>query len=113
MVMPPHATSDAELGQWLAQTVEAPLLPELPIVDAHFHFWHIGNPAFTVQVDTAEWWEAEREEGGLLARYLVDEMAADIAGSGHKIVATVFVDCGFNYRSEGPAAFRSVGETKL
>jgi L-fuconolactonase len=55
---------------WLAQRVEDILEPELPIIDPHHHLWnHAGNP------------------------YLLDELLAD-TGTGHNIVATVFVQCG-------------------
>ena len=39
-------------------------------------------------------------------------MAADI-GSGHNIVATVYVDCRSMYRANGPEAFRPVGEVEF
>lgn len=61
---------------------------DLPIVDAHHHLW---------------------EESG--APYLLDEYAADLA-SGHNVVATVFVQAHYGYRSDGPEAFRPVGETE-
>jgi hypothetical protein len=46
-------------------------------------------------------WEAEHAEGGLVARYMPAEMAADVRRSGHRVLATVFVDCGFSYRPAG------------
>ena len=71
---------------WLAKHTEAALEPELPDVDPHHHLW-------------------EREGG-----YLLDELLADLA-SGHNIVATVFAQCGYAYRTSGPAEMRPVGET--
>ena len=38
-------------------------------------------------------------------------MVAD-TGSGHNGVATVFLDCGFQHRIDGPAEPRSVGEVE-
>jgi predicted TIM-barrel fold metal-dependent hydrolase len=34
-------------------------------------------------------------------------------GAGHRVVATVFVDCASNYRVEGPEHLRPVGETEF
>jgi len=45
-------------------------------------------------------------------RYLLDELLADLGG-GHRIVATVFLECGAMYRAGGPDALRCVGETEF
>ena len=63
--------------------------PARPIVDPHHHLWDRGGQ-----------------------RYLVEEMAEDIA-SGHNIIATVYVDCRSMYRAHGPEAFRPVGEVEF
>ena len=77
---------------WLAQVHEEALEPELPICDAHHHLWldegHTGWP------------------------YTLDDLHRD-TGSGHNILRTVFLECGAQYRTEGPAAFRPVGETEF
>lgn len=73
---------------WLNRLHEDILEPDLPIVDAHHHLW-------------------ERPSG----RYLLDELRADLA-SGHNVRATVFIQCGYAYRSDGPAEMRPVGETE-
>jgi len=73
---------------WLALNNEEPLDPDLPIIDAHHHLW---------------------EEGG--HAYLLDELTADVT-SGHNVVATVLVQAGYGYRTEGPEELRSVGETE-
>lgn len=68
--------------------------PDLPIVDAHHHLWleggHGGSPAYTVA-----------------------ELHDDIAAGGHRVVATVFVECRSQYRSDGPAHLRPVGESEF
>lgn len=74
---------------WLAGLSEPPLEPGLPIVDAHHHLF-----------DRAHW------------RYDADEFARDLA-AGHRILATVYLQCGEHYRSDGPAALRPVGETEF
>jgi predicted TIM-barrel fold metal-dependent hydrolase len=86
---------------------EAILEPELPIVDPHHHLWdrRISPPydspdhPFMTAIEPAR-------------RYLLDELLAD-TGSGHNVVATVFVECGAFYRGDGPTAMRPVGETEF
>ena len=79
---------------WLAlRPPEDILEPQLAIVDPHHHLW-----------------DHKRH------RYLLDELRADIGsppGSGHRIVATVFVDCMAFYRADGPQALRPVGEIEF
>jgi predicted TIM-barrel fold metal-dependent hydrolase len=74
---------------WLAQVQEEALEPGLPIIDPHHHLWDMPT-----------------------SRYLLDELLAD-TGSGHDIVATVFMECGAMYRADGPEAMRPVGETEF
>ncbi len=73
---------------WLALHTEAALEPDLPIIDAHHHIWdHAHN------------------------RYLHEDVRTDVS-AGHHIVATVFAECSAMYRTEGPAALKSLGETE-
>ncbi len=74
---------------WLDRRREPILDPDLPIVDPHHHLW-----------DRPGW------------RYLLDELLAD-TGSGHNIVATVFVQARAMYRGTGPVEMRPVGETEF
>ncbi|MEZ5650376.1 MAG: amidohydrolase family protein [Burkholderiaceae bacterium] len=74
---------------WLALVQEPALDADLPIIDPHHHLWNWPNH-----------------------RYLGEELLADCAG-GHRIVATVFVECMSGYRADGPAALRPVGETEF
>ncbi|WP_043359157.1 amidohydrolase [Belnapia sp. F-4-1] len=74
---------------WLALTGEPILDPDLPIIDPHHHLWdHPGE------------------------RYLLPDLLRDTA-SGHRIEATVFVQCGAMYRAEGPEDERPLGETEF
>ena len=75
--------------EWLDRWMEEIIEPELPIVDPHHHLW-----------DRPGW------------RYLLDELLADL-NSGHKIVATVFLQCRAMHRASGPDAMRPVGETEF
>jgi predicted TIM-barrel fold metal-dependent hydrolase len=87
-------TIEAPRADWLAHQQAEPILdPDLPIVDPHHHFW--DRPA-------------ERPS----QRYLLDDLLADI-GTGHNIVATVFLECRSMYRAGGPPELRPVGETEF
>lgn len=72
---------------WLDQVQEEIIDPERPIVDPHHHLW--------------------RERG--IPAYLLDDLWAD-TDSGHNIEKTVFVECGSEYLSDGPASRRPLGE---
>ncbi len=70
-------------------TAPEPILdPERRIVDPHHHLWP-GAPGVA---------------------YLLDELRAD-TGGGHNVEATVFIECGTAFRTEGPEPLRAVGET--
>ncbi len=79
---------DPRSPEWLAQVIEPIVDPDLAIVDPHHHLW---------------------PSGGLL-EYSLDDFRAD-TGSGHNVVATVFVECHASYRIEGPEHLRPIGET--
>lgn len=72
---------------WLASRREAILEPDLPLIDPHHHLW-------------------DRD----YYPYLEPQFVADL-DSGHRIEATVFVECKAMHRRDGPEALRPVGET--
>jgi len=75
---------------WLAKNPPEPILdPDLPIIDTHHHLWDRDGH-----------------------RYLLPEFLAD-AATGHKLVASVFLECHSMYRASGPAEMRPVGETEF
>lgn len=77
---------------WLARAVaESALDTEVPIIDPHVHFWH--------------------HKSGY--KYFVEEFARDVAASGHRIDATVYVECNSMYRADGPAHLKPVGESEF
>jgi L-fuconolactonase len=87
---PPAGSSNYPIRpEWLSQWQEEILEPDRPIVDPHHHLW-----------DRPGW------------RYLLDELLADL-NSGHRIVATVFVQCRAMHRADGPEPLRPVGETEF
>jgi L-fuconolactonase len=72
---------------WLALRTEEALDPQLPIVDAHHHFWRRATP------------------------YFVPELLADLA-CGHHLRGTVYIECSTMYRADGDPRFASVGEVE-
>ncbi len=76
--------------EWLDQVVEEVVDPDTPIVDPHHHLWPVSARM----------------------AYGTEDLAAD-TGSGHNIVATVFVECRAAYRADGPDHLRPVGETEF
>ena len=77
--------------EWLDRRREPALEPDLPIVDPHHHL-------------------IDRPESG---RYLLPDLLADIAGGGHNVVATVYLEWLSMYRAHGPAEMRPVGEIEF
>jgi len=90
------------LTDWLAaETPEAVLEPELPIIDPHHHLWDLRNA------------HAEPYLSFEQKVYLCEEITNDIRDSGHNVVQTVFAQCGAFYRADGPEEMRCVGETEF
>lgn len=83
--MPFHPPADP---QWLSLHEEPVIDPGLEIVDAHHHLF-----------DRDDW------------RYRVDEFGRDLE-AGHRVVATVYLECREGYRESGPDAMKPVGETE-
>ena len=75
---------------WYAQVKEDILEPDRPIIDPHHHLW----------------------TGGGRSNYLLEDFWQD-TGSGHRILKTVFIECGTHYRETGPDYLKSVGETEF
>lgn len=71
---------------WVATRREDAIDPDLPILDPHHHLW-------------------DRPD----SRYLADDLMADIR-SGHRIVATVYMEAHAHYRPDGDPLERPLGE---
>lgn len=74
---------------WLQRYSEPVLEPDLPIVDAHHHLLEGHGHSY------------------MLPDYLED------IGTGHHLLASLFVECRTFYRSYGPDDRRSLGETEF
>jgi L-fuconolactonase len=75
--------------EWLAQVAEPAVEPELPVIDPHHHLWDVES-----------------------AFYHAPELLADV-NSGHRVVATVFVECKAHFDPNAPEGFAPVGETRF
>ena len=79
---------------WLSSRVEDALDPSQPIIDCHHHLWDRQGHT-----------------------YLSDQFLADAGGGdkdgGHKLRASVYVECLNNYRQSGDPDLRPVGETEF
>ena len=76
--------------EWLNQTREEVIDPHREIIDPHHHMWRTSG----------------------LPEYLLDDLWEDTE-AGHNIVKTVFMECGAEYRSDGPQHLKVVGETEF
>jgi predicted TIM-barrel fold metal-dependent hydrolase len=74
---------------WLDLHSEDPIDPQRAIVDPHHHLW--DRPGFP---------------------YLLPELLADL-DCGHRITATVFLQCRAMHRAGGPDAMKPAGETEF
>ena len=74
---------------WLDQVTEEIIEPDLPIIDPHHHLWNYSD------VD-----------------YLAERFYLD-TNSGHRIEKTVYIQCGSEYREDGPEYLKPLGETEF
>lgn len=82
----PHISVRAD---WLKLRQEEILLPDLPIIDPHHHLWdRPGN------------------------RYLFNELKEDL-DSGHRVLATMFVQCRTMYNQHVEPRYQPVGELEF
>ncbi len=84
------------------------LEPDLSIIDPHHHLWdlrpllsHFPEPHHPFIAAIAH-----------KPYYTFDELHAEV-GSGHRIVGTVYMECGAFYRSDGDPDFKTVGEVEF
>lgn len=85
--------------------METILEPDLPIIDPHHHLWD-ARPRLAHLPDHVFMEALKRRP-----LYLADELIGDMR-AGHNVRATVYLECGGFYRTDGPDAFKPVGETE-
>jgi predicted TIM-barrel fold metal-dependent hydrolase len=104
----PQSLSSPSSNGLINSSEEAILDGARVIVDPHHHLWDRGALIRPLPPSPHPF-EVMLSE---TPRYMMDELLADV-GCGHKVVATVYVECGSMYRSDGPAQMRCVGETEF
>ncbi len=88
---------------------EEPIVePDLAIVDPHHHLWDWRSRVAEAPPPTHEFQKVYR----ITPRYLLDELLADL-NSGHRVTATVYIECRSMYRADGPSEMKPVGETEF
>ncbi|MBV9990654.1 MAG: amidohydrolase family protein [Alphaproteobacteria bacterium] len=85
------------------------LEPELPIIDPHHHLWDRPTAILkNLPPSDHGFMDIIRD----IPRYLLDELLDDL-NAGHKVIGTVYMECGAMYRADGPEHLRCVGETEF
>ena len=74
--------------EWLVQVQEEIVEPDRRIIDPHHHLWNNRG-----------------------SNYLIEELKSD-TGSGHNVIKTVYMECGWSYREDGPNHLKVIGETE-
>ena len=87
---------------------EAIIDPDLPIIDPHHHLWDRRPVMHLIPPPSHPFEHISYRKG----HYLLDQLLED-TGSGHNIVATVYLECRSMYRADGPDAMKPVGETEF
>ena len=88
---------------------ETILEPDLPIIDPHHHLWDLSAmvPMFP------EPYHPFIETLLPVGLYTFDQFNAEVSGSGHNIVGTVFMECGAFYNAAYGEALKTVGEVEF
>jgi L-fuconolactonase len=87
---------------------EAIIDPDLPIIDPHHHLWDRRPVMHLIPKPQHPFEHISYRKG----HYLLDQLLED-TGSGHNIVATVYLECRSMYRADGPPEMKPVGETEF
>ena len=74
---------------WLALRTELAVDPRRQIIDCHHHLW-----------------------GPAPSQYMEPELFTDMNGV-HNVVASVYIECRFHYRPDGPELLRPIGEIEF
>jgi predicted TIM-barrel fold metal-dependent hydrolase len=84
------------------------LEPDLPIIDPHHHLWDL-RPLLSVLPEPHHPFVAAVS---LSPYYTFDELRADLQ-TGHRVIGTVFMECGAFYRADASDALKVVGEVEF
>ncbi|MBU6318024.1 MAG: amidohydrolase family protein [Alphaproteobacteria bacterium] len=84
------------------------LEPDLRIIDPHHHLWDRRSILPSLPPVTHPFEQIVRRS----TVYLLDQLNADLA-LGHRVEATVYLECGAMYRADGPDDMKPIGETEF
>ena len=87
---------------------EAILEPDLPIIDPHHHLWDLRPLVSAFPEPRHDFIETV----GRTAYYTFDELLADTQ-SGHRVIGTIFMECGAFYDPARGEAMKVVGEVEF
>ena len=88
---PTFASIHRPNAEWLSRAEPEQVLdPDLPIIDTHLHLWDLDG-----------------------FRYFLEDYVHDLVACGHKVEASLFVECFAMYRASGPEHLKYVGETEF
>ena len=88
---------------------EAILEPDLPIIDPHHHLWDL-RPMLPMFPEPRHRFI---ETLVPVAHYTFDQFNTEVAGSGHNVIGTVFMECGAFYNAAYGDALKVVGEVEF
>jgi predicted TIM-barrel fold metal-dependent hydrolase len=88
---------------------EAILEPDLPIIDPHHHLWDLRPmlPMFEQP------YHRFLETLVPVAHYTFDQFNAEVAGGGHNVIASVYMECGAFYNAAYGEEKKTVGEVEF
>lgn len=89
-------------SEWWARRWEPIVEPDWEVIDTHCHLWIERDVPDPESPDTLM----------RTSRYMADEFLRD-TGTGHRVEAFVYAECGSGYYADGPAHMRPVGETEF
>ncbi|MEO0698733.1 MAG: amidohydrolase family protein [Pseudomonadota bacterium] len=89
-------------------TSEAVLEPDLPIIDPHHHLWDLRAMMPMFPEPRHRFIETLVDA----AHYTFDQLLGDVS-TGHKVIATVFMECGAFYNAAYGDANKVVGEVEF
>jgi L-fuconolactonase len=95
----------------IAQSAPEEILdPDLPCIDPHHHVWLQSPRQVQGWLDN---WPSVGEVVAEVPRFGFEELHANVTGSGHRFVGTMYADAGMMLRADGPEHLRPVGEVEF
>jgi predicted TIM-barrel fold metal-dependent hydrolase len=84
--------------------------PDLPCIDPHHHVWLMSDHRLKEWIDD---WPSVGEVVADVPQFLFPELHANVTGSGHNFVATMYADAQMMFKADGPEHLKPVGEIEF